>query len=526
MSSSRYKNSEHDALVGSDVSIDVSSSQTLSSPINHAKAGRFLYTNNVYRHTNAAVEAERILSGSAPSNSSKEEEMIYSSSSTRFSSWWASFKDKAFALLFFVNMAFFFRIAFTNGKNLILHGGFAQPFTDSTFNPSLIGLITFLLVAMGVSFLLSYALLEMYRRAPESTMWFSVLAFGVTVSVFTVAALSMGYISVISTMFSVASIVIVLFWWLLVRNRVPAAAKITEAALSAFYAHGTHLLLLFTFTTTMVGWVAFFAFAAAGILANHGLVSIGAFDTEQIVDTSLQVLIVPYLFFTFYWSTQFIRALFYCIVSGAMASYWLLPGYVHDAVVAGASNRALLYNFGSICMGSLIVAVVNTLRSCLRFFTKEDEQNLAQVCLNCLLGLLEEALRYFNSYAYVYMSIYGTDYMESGRRCCELFASSGIDVIAKDDVVAMPVFLGTTTVTLSVGTGILAITHGWGMVGSSVAIYAVLGMAVCACVCNIVFSVVESSAATAYVVWAELPAEMAEVQPEMFALIDKGHKEF
>ena len=73
-----------------------------------------------------------------------------------------------------------------------------------------------------------------------------------------------------------------------------------------------------------------------------------------------------------------------------------------------SGKRALTTSFGSICLGSFIVAAIQTVRAILHSLARQRGDNVAVqiiACLvDCILGCIEGLVRMFNKYAYVQVS--------------------------------------------------------------------------------------------------------------------------
>ena len=93
----------------------------------------------------------------------------------------------------------------------------------------------------------------------------------------------------------------------------------------------------------------------------------------------------------------------------------------------GSLIRAMTTSFGSICFGSLLVAIVQATRALAEAARNNDNQIL--VCIaDCLLSCLQSILEYFNKWAFVYVGLYGYSYIEAGKSefvlfCCEFMCS-------------------------------------------------------------------------------------------------------
>ena len=57
--------------------------------------------------------------------------------------------------------------------------------------------------------------------------------------------------------------------------------------------------------------------------------------------------------------------------------------------------------------------------------------------LRCLLNLLGDIVDYINSYAFVYVALYGDSYLQSAKNLWKMFKSKGIEALINDDLVKM-----------------------------------------------------------------------------------------
>jgi Plasma-membrane choline transporter len=81
--------------------------------------------------------------------------------------------------------------------------------------------------------------------------------------------------------------------------------------------------------------------------------------------------------------------------------------------------RSLTYSFGSVCLGSLLQALVRLFRVIVEHARDQRDRNdscegcgsLLLCVLECIASLLEDLIYIFNQYAYIYAGIYGTSYV-------------------------------------------------------------------------------------------------------------------
>lgn len=100
-------------------------------------------------------------------------------------------------------------------------------------------------------------------------------------------------------------------------------------------------------------------------------------------------------------------------------------GRISSASVRASFINAVTTSFGSVCRGSLLVALVKVLRTALHF----SAENLRKLdgatgrsvrvfmlqCLERAVAMLERVVRYFNKYAFCYVAMYGYSFLDSSK---------------------------------------------------------------------------------------------------------------
>ena len=130
-----------------------------------------------------------------------------------------------------------------------------------------------------------------------------------------------------------------------------------------------------------------------------------------------------------------------------MFFYQFAPEDASSCCSSGVTSslcRSTTYSFGSICLGSLIVAIIEALRQLAeqaRSNNRENSSGLLLCILDCLLGLVESIARFVNKWAFVYVGIYGYEYIQAGKNIMTLFAARGWDIIINEDLVGNVMFL-------------------------------------------------------------------------------------
>ena len=212
--------------------------------------------------------------------------------------------------------------------------------------------------------------------------------------------------------------------YLCYRRYIPFAASTLHAAATAIEYHRSLYLV------ALGGLVLNYAFAAVWLLAVVGMFAYS--DAQGKVPCS-QVGLTPSdgyasgsmcdknppnpaaivaLILSLYWTSQTIKNFVHTTTAGVVGSWWFSGFGDHTSFfsrdVADSLWRTATYSFGSVCMGSLLVAIVKTMESMARGSGRNGGRGggslLACVC-ECLLFFLRRWLQYFNSWAFVYVGL-------------------------------------------------------------------------------------------------------------------------
>jgi choline transporter-like protein 2/4/5 len=134
-------------------------------------------------------------------------------------------------------------------------------------------------------------------------------------------------------------------------------------------------------------------------------------------------LMLAFLTFGLIWFTFFLQASNnYVTMVTATTFYFSSTRFEWGSGEIGTGLRwAWVHNFGSVAFGSLIIAIIFTIRMCVYYVAKKAEKAsgdngcvkaIACVAL-CLLKCLEEIMEYINKAAYAYMSISGESFCKA-----------------------------------------------------------------------------------------------------------------
>mmetsp|Transcript_5360 Transcript_5360/g.6247 ORF Transcript_5360/g.6247 Transcript_5360/m.6247 type:complete len:501 (+) Transcript_5360:287-1789(+) len=307
-------------------------------------------------------------------------------------------------------------------------------------------------------------------------------------------------------------------------SRIPYAAANMVTAITAvkanmgvsFYAY---LNLFLTF-----GWTLWWslAFVATNYVVN-GCSAQGECDTNPSGGVVFLFLV------SYFWVIQVVKNVVHVTVAGTVGTWWFYPQEANTCcskAVTSSWVRSMTYSFGSICFGSLIVAIIQALKELCHQMRQQDDNVLA--CLaECILGCIESLVEYFNQWAFVYVGLYGYSFIDAGKNVMTLFRSRGWTSIIADQLVDS--VLNMVSIGVGVLTGIIGIIAAKGagidMSGGNMMAPFFLGFLFGFALCATLFSVVSSAVNTVIVCYAEAPAEFQQNHPQLAAEMQAAWKQ-
>jgi hypothetical protein len=123
----------------------------------------------------------------------------------------------------------------------------------------------------------------------------------------------------------------------------------------------------------------------------------------------------------------------------------------------------MTYSFGSISFGSLVVSVIQFIKqlaSVGQAAAQQEGETIFQIIfcfLQCLIGLIEGLVEYFNHYAYTQIALYGKvyfpsstmliqKYLDAARDTWRLFKNRGFDAIINDLLIDNVLTMGSVLI--------------------------------------------------------------------------------
>jgi hypothetical protein len=310
------------------------------------------------------------------------------------------------------------------------------------------------------------------------------------------------------------------------KNRLAFAAVHLELACEAIRGNKMTAYVAFASQVCQLLWMLVW------VLGLFGMTNPGQSTTNsgQSTSTGTFIATVAWVFFL-YWFCYTAQNVAHCTTSGTVGSWWFTQQPTN--AVSGSLKRALTTSFGSIALGSLIVALIQTvrfvLRSLERSMRRSDNVVAAAIicCARCLIRQFEELVRYFNKYAFIVVSLYGKSFRAAGGDVWSMFHTRGWTAIINDDLVEAVLFvasLGIAAVTALVGGGVALAQSGGTL--TSVSLPILISFIVGILLSTTILGVIDSATKTIFVCYAKAPSALHATHPTAFFKINDAWGQF
>ncbi|RNF11958.1 uncharacterized protein Tco025E_06618 [Trypanosoma conorhini] len=290
-------------------------------------------------------------------------------------------------------------------------------------------------------------------------------------------------------------------WLYLVRDRIMFSAELLKAASDVLTKYkavfGFSFILTASSLVYMVFWCAMCFPAVDRMNAGYNNAGDG--------------FLITFCMLIFFWVSQVVDNVMHVTTAGVTATWYFAgEGRMPKNPTSASFKRATTTSLGSICFGSLMVAIVRLLRW-LAESASNNENEFIRCITICIISCLESILEYFNTYAFVHVAVYGCGYIEAAKRTWQLCKQCFFAAYFNDALV------GSTLNLLALGvSALIGVVVGFVYFSAAVGTVAFLGSLM---VHILFFSAVESAVTTIFVCFAEVPEGLQYSAPELYAAL-------
>ena len=246
------------------------------------------------------------------------------------------------------------------------------------------------------------------------------------------------------------------------------------------------------------------------------------------------------LFFCGYYISEVIKNVIHVSVSGIFGSWYYrsksdqgMPKWP----AMSALKRGLTTSFGSICFGSLIVSILDTLKQILNLFRQSLRSNpnnnrwafILLFLVNGLMNALRWMAQYFNHYAYSYIALYGKSYLKAAKDTWNMIRTKGIDALINDSLINSA--LGFYSLFVSYISTLFAFLYlrftkpSYNSTGAFNGAFLAFAFVISLQICNITNEVINSGVSTFFIALANDPEVFQMSYPNEFDEIFRAYPE-
>ncbi|KAJ3362269.1 putative choline transporter, neither null mutation nor overexpression affects choline transport [Allomyces javanicus] len=391
-------------------------------------------------------------------------------------------------------------------------------------------------VAAGV---LSLCYLLAMRRFPKKLIKFTFF-FAIA---YYIAAAVLSFVLTKNIATAIVSLVIVLIFALCYRayrERMPFASVMLATVADVTMKYGGTVWTGIFGLVLGLGYLIFWAVSIIAFYLYFGNPTTTTSPSTGQTRTTVNGTLYPIYVFSllsWYWTSQVISNVVHVTVAGVFASFYFLSGSptgMPSSPTWGAFKRATTTSFGSICFGSLIIALIQTTRAVLRQIAQDSDSAVGAFlacCIECLLAWIEGLVEYFNFYAFTQVAIYGKPFCRAGKDTWTMIKDRGVDAIINDSLIGNVLFFGALLVAgINVLIAWIVFAVGSAIESSATSGGALALVLICAALMGIVVfmlvaSVIESGTATTFVCLAEDPQALRATKPALWDQIRATYPE-
>lgn len=231
--------------------------------------------------------------------------------------------------------------------------------------------------------------------------------------------------------------------------RIPFSALMLRTSVEVAKSYGHVYLVSFLGGVVAAALAAWFAVTLVAITGawtpDSRNPNCGAGGTGGSCSQGKVVGLIVFITFAMYWVSEWLKNTLHTTVSGVYGSWYFCKDNFPRDATRGALKRSLTYSFGSISLGSLLVALVNLLRQICSIAAQQEASegslvgSLVFCCLGFLLTILQWAVEFLNRYAFSYIALYGRPYLQAAKATWTMIKDRGIDALINECLIG-PVF--------------------------------------------------------------------------------------
>ena len=131
-----------------------------------------------------------------------------------------------------------------------------------------------------------------------------------------------------------------------------------------------------------------------------------------------------YMMFSWFWTSQFIIAMGQLVVAMSVSMWYFTKdkSTVGNKTFFAAAKKAMWYHMGTAAFGSLIIAIIKTIRVIVAYLQHEANKSKSKLAkavlcaIQCCMWCLEKCMKFLNKNAYIQTAIFGYSFCKAARK--------------------------------------------------------------------------------------------------------------
>jgi hypothetical protein len=242
-----------------------------------------------------------------------------------------------------------------------------------------------------------------------------------------------------------------LLYFCCIRSRIDLATRMIRICAGVMFLNPFLFLAAFAVVCLMVGYMAL-TLATAIRVCGH------LHDDDN--DSDAWGMFFYFLFLGF-WGLEVCRNTVHVTSCGVLGQWYF---NTNNMAAIPELLKALTVHFGSICLGSLLVAIIETIRVIVHWIKEHEAPDnccckFIFCCIECCLACVQRCVEVINSYAYVHVAIKGTGFCTSAKAALNFLEGAGLTAMVNDDIIHKLIFVGSFIGGLCIGGFVGSLGH-------------------------------------------------------------------
>lgn len=208
-------------------------------------------------------------------------------------------------------------------------------------------------------------------------------------------------------------------------------------------------------TCFLVVWVIYILY-----LASSGEVVVETYEVDDLTvsyksfeytqNTKFAFL---FMLFCWFWTSEFVLAFGQLVIALSFACWYFTrskekSNFGSNTNVFWAFQAAARYHLGTVAFGSLIIAIIKTIRAIVAYIQKKAAKSGNQIAqyvlcaIQCCLWCVEKCMKFLNKHAYILTAIYGYTFCKAARNAFFLLLRNILRVVAVNMVSSVILVIG------------------------------------------------------------------------------------